>query len=254
MTYGKWILAGEHTLTRGGTGISFPYEDVSMEIDAIPSDSLKIPGSVALSRRIEEYLGRKVPFEFKINSTIPVNSGLGSSAALAVSIANWLEENDFSKESLQLAMFIENEIHGKSSGLDVITVYHNRPIYFYGHGIFEFIESDWKPNIRVECTPGLVNTQECITRIEDIHISSPRRAADIDIKMTTAVRMARSGITESDISQVAEAMKLADSCFVEWGLYTQEMEAMKEKLVKEGAIAVKPTGGGLGGAMLGLFE
>ena len=29
---------------------------------------------------------------------------------------------------------------------------------------------------------------------------------------------------------------------------------MKEKLVKEGAIAVKPTGGGLGGAMLGLFE
>ena len=57
MTYGKWILAGEHTLTRGGTGISFPYEDVSMEIDAIPSDSLKIPGSVALSRRIEEYLG-----------------------------------------------------------------------------------------------------------------------------------------------------------------------------------------------------
>ena len=49
-------------------------------------------------------------------------------------------------------------------------------------------------------------------------------------------------------------MKLADSCFVEWGLYTTEMEAMKEKLIKEGAIAVKPTGGGLGGAMLGLFE
>lgn len=254
MTYGKWILAGEHTITRGGTGIAFPYEDVSMEIEAIPSESLRIPGSMALSRRIEEYLGRKVPFEFKVKSSIPMSSGLGSSAALAVSIATWMEENDFSKESLQLAMFIDNEIHGKASGLDVITVYHNRPIYYYGHGIFEFIETDWRPNIKVECTPGLANTNECVTRIEDIHISSPKMAADIDIKMNTAVRMARSGLKEADISQVAEAMKLADSCFVEWGLYTEEMQAMKEKLIKEGAIAVKPTGGGLGGAMLGLFE
>lgn len=76
--------------------------------------------------RIENYLGEKIGINIKIDSDIPVASGLGSSASIAsamvLAISKELCYNLKRKEIANLAWDIENVIHKKSSGVDPFAV------------------------------------------------------------------------------------------------------------------------------------
>ncbi len=69
-----------------------------------------------------------------VSSTVPVGSGLGSSAACIVSVLRALSmgfENNLSdSDFISLAQQIEHLVHGKSSGLDIQLVFQEACLYY----------------------------------------------------------------------------------------------------------------------------
>jgi mevalonate kinase len=59
---------------------------------------------------------------------------------------------------------------------------------------------------------------------------------------------------EQGFSQLVEGMRLAQNCFEQWGLQNLACEKGKVELLGAGAQAVKLTGSGDGGFLLGLWE
>src|SRR4051812_30825391 len=107
---GKWVLAGEHAVLRGGTAVALPHPELGMKLNFQPdtsglrnsNDGLTVePDSAPIRDLIKELKdrfgdeGRNFPQIrglLKIESMIPIGAGLGSSAALCVALTRWLSE------------------------------------------------------------------------------------------------------------------------------------------------------------------
>ena len=56
------------------------------------------------------------------------------------------------------------------------------------------------------------------------------------------------------LSLLKEALNLGEDCFQQWGLISHDLKQHINKLKNEGATAVKPTGSGLGGYVISLWD
>ena len=77
--------------------------------------------------------------------------------------------------------------------------------------------------------------------------------ASLDEQMNSATETALQALREFKIPKLAEAMNQAQACFETWGLVSSELMDQKHELLKQGALAVKLTGAGLGGFWVALW-
>jgi mevalonate kinase len=71
--------------------------------------------------------------------------------------------------------------------------------------------------------------------------------------METSVQMCEKAFQEKNLELLAQAIHLACEVYEEWGLIDPLSQSLIKKLQDFGAIAVKPTGSGLGGFLLALW-
>jgi mevalonate kinase len=88
----------------------------------------------ALSLLLTEYQPQLTAgFHLQIESSIPLGCGMGSSAALILSIifgvAQYLQLNVTNEDCYRLGLAAENMQHGRSSGMDLLTSLHGGCIY-----------------------------------------------------------------------------------------------------------------------------
>ncbi len=137
---GKVILTGEHSVVFGHLALL-----ASLDLGVRASVSA---GELSLEQRSDAYLqhllqlaarvlGRKdLAVAIKIDSTLPVKSGLGSSAALAAAllqaVMNFFGRELTKAELYQLVLEAENFIHGSSSGADPAIVVYGGLLAFQG--------------------------------------------------------------------------------------------------------------------------
>ena len=125
----KVILSGEHTVVYGKPALVSTI-DLRLKL-SIWKETVKATDRdiLFISQKVKNYLTKEkisftdIPFDFKIESEIPVGRGLGSSAALSVtSSAAFLEfytGQVFDKEIVNnLAYEIEKKFHKNPSGVD----------------------------------------------------------------------------------------------------------------------------------------
>ncbi len=250
---GKWILVGEHAVVRGAPAIVAPLSSRSLILEE--STELEAsPLQTALEKIAETLPGLSEKFSrLKVSSDIPVQAGLGSSAALSVAVARYLEAHDFlpNEEILAKAQEFENIFHGSSSGLDLAAVSASGPIFFRRGEDPKPLTCAWTPKIYLHDSGTRSSTKECVE-----HVANQNRK-DLDQLMAMAVDGARAALRLSEaegISLLKDAILTAAKCFEEWGLMNAESAALTEKLYRAGALAVKPTGSGNGGFLLSLWE
>ncbi|HEY8279606.1 MAG TPA: hypothetical protein VIH99_08285 [Bdellovibrionota bacterium] len=259
--YGKCILAGEHSVVRGGEAIALPLLSRSFRLSwerrsepkfELNEGPFSAPWRDSLSCALEKS-GFTLPspgYSLRIESDIPVQAGLGSSAALATAVVRFLEmEGAQLHDRFSLAMEIENLFHGKSSGLDVACVLESAPIFYVKGTPASPLSLTWKPELFLFDTGKRSSTKDCVLRVEEA------RRPDLDRRMSQAVRQAKAALASTApgcLAELAESLAAAGSCFAEWGLGADQktMELLKTK----GALAVKPTGSGGGGFLLTLWK
>ena len=270
---GKWVLAGEHTVLRGGSAIVFPHPEFRLSLDFRPAPGnlvvepdLAKPVMHELLKIAKEWLFRRgVQMELprgrlSIESTIPFGAGLGSSAALSVATARWALSAHSLDRALEreLAREMENRFHGRSSGMDVAVVSIGEPIRFsmaegaVGLGIrnvpaFVFVDSGLR-----------ASTRDCIEKVEGLRTSDPARGEVLDREMMRATDEILEGLrAENDsagsgIDRVARGMRRAGEVFAAWDLVPEEVREILMKLEAEGIRSPRLTGAGGGGYIVGL--
>jgi len=138
----KLIVTGEHSVLYNQTAVTcaiekYLYCSTNMHKSQLHHNDALVKTCI---KKFFNYYN--IPFAdvpFKICSTIPTKSGLGTSAALIVSILHYLHRlfriSIFEKDFLNLAQEIENFQHGKSSGIDIKTVFYGNICSFHNSDV-----------------------------------------------------------------------------------------------------------------------
>lgn len=131
--YSKLLLFGEYTIIDGGTALSMPLKHFYGQWAKSASKSTLstfFKHLLTLEGFDKALIKTAIAENWVFESSIPQGSGLGSSGALTAAAYNAFcinKKNDNSEVRRSLAN-IESFFHGRSSGLDPLTSYLNRPI------------------------------------------------------------------------------------------------------------------------------
>ncbi len=269
----KWVLTGEHSVLRGKRALAFPHAALNLKLSYQNKKEFSITANPFQSQ-IKSLVGRSLEYlklpesafhsgEIDIQSQIPIGAGLGSSAALCVAIARlvlWKTQTD-TEAWIPLATHLEDVFHGKSSGMDVNVIALGQPIEFS-------MDSKAKPLFDLERLPRFElydsgvrgHTRDCVEKVKHWQSQNLHLTSRYDEQMDSATDTAHRGLLEFQRNPrlgedlIAEAMNQAQNCFETWGLLTPELIGQKHELLKQGALAVKLTGAGLGGFWVALWR
>lgn len=280
---GKWVLAGEHAVLRGATAVALPHHELNLSLSFSPDQldegdskmNLKVKPTESTSL-IEELIlsvaeswkasGRSFGYPqgtLKVESSIPIGAGLGSSAALCVALSQWMS-HPLSIAQSQIAEFatqLEHRFHGRSSGMDVAVISSAEPIAFVmGRGA-QSLGIQNLPKFTFHDTGLRSRTSECVLKVEAFRENSPTFGLQVDEAMGAASRMAMEGLILFDsgnrkegLSLIQKAMQTARECFYSWELVPGEAKRLEESLLSQGALATKLTGAGGGGIVVALWR
>jgi mevalonate kinase len=274
---GKWVLAGEHAVLKGHSSVAIPHAELGLRLGFKPGASdrgLRVSPSET-QHVIDEILTLAlagVPSaqwpagELKIESTLPVGAGLGSSAALCVAVTRWLAASPLAAKlngvelTAAFATRLEHHFHGKSSGMDVSVIAANKPVIFARVSGAQELGVSRLPRFTFHDTGVRARTSDCVAHVERFRSEEPVLGARLDELMgqaanesVEALRLYDAGQAEQGVRALASAMAKAQSCFDAWELVPPEARALLNNLHAEGARAAKLTGAGGGGMIVALW-
>jgi mevalonate kinase len=197
---------------------------------------------------------KQISGHITLKSDIPLQAGLGSSAAICVNIANLFGHCGLCEDVSQLARRLEDKFHGKSSGLDIAVVQANKPIIFQENKAVEFLKPSFWPPMILTYSGKKSATSVCANVINDIFLADETLALKLDEQMNLASCLCEDALKRSNFNKLKDGIMLGNEVFHRWGLCDASLSSLIKELLSAGAVAAKPIGSGLGGYILSLWE
>jgi mevalonate kinase len=250
---GKVLLLGEHAVVYGHPALAAAIPRfVEVSVEPGPEPHMELPGGLRTPREVLDAAaamareaGLDGGFRARVQSDIPLGSGLGSSAALGVALARAFKPGCAADEAAALAMQLERVLHGAPSGVDPAACARGGVIYFV-RGEPPHIEpvrgSAW---LCVALSGIARGTRSTVMPLAERRKSDPR----VDPMLARLGELARLGRTLQDLGPL---MDEAHALLRELGVSCPELEAAVAALKAAGALGAKLTGAGGGGAAIGL--
>jgi mevalonate kinase len=281
----KWVLAGEHSVLRGGEAIALPYPELQLRLllrdggtrgSPVTQVIREVLKQRAFPERAPDLWQSIEKLDFAVESQIPQSSGLGSSAALSVAIARFslalLEQVAPKKDGLcdpvindesvfSLAIEVEKKFQGVTSGMDVAAILSSQPIRFHRlHGATP-LKIQKLPQFTLHDSQLRSQTAVQIQCVDSLRSRAPGLGDRLDSEMAEAVAEALDGLLDFSDGNLEEAyalltrsMERSSDCFEQWGLVPREVRALQRRLRDEGALATRLTGSGGGGFVVALWK
>ncbi|MBC7662085.1 MAG: mevalonate kinase [Chitinophagaceae bacterium] len=271
---GKAIIVGEHAVVYGAHAVAIPLHQMRFRFHMTPKPSrnghapevhLKLAGHEGSPRlqavviKAMQLLGIDAfSLDGETHSSLPIGAGLGSSATLCVAVLRALSQSHaITLSNTQLATFaneLEKSFHGNPSGLDTAVVAFEKPVLFAkkreikmisidAGQSFEFVLID--SNIRASTMSMIRIAQPYFTGANgDSHIDR------FDQLSLAAYQSLQSGNTLGLAASMNEAGHLLEDA----GVVPANLFDMIIQTRALGALAVKSTGAGGGGMIIGLLD
>lgn len=274
---GKIILIGEHSVVYRKPAIAFPLPSAYIEAEVTDSvneisiecdfysglltdmpellDSLKKTVEICLDR-LDKKNSR---FKLVINSAIPAERGMGSSAAVAVAtvraIYDYFQIPLTQNELLDIVAVSEKIAHGNPSGLDALMTSSDTPYYYIKDSVCEPLASKLNAVLIVGDTGKTGRTKEAVQTIADMLHSDKSQQIQMYIdrlgRLTDDVRQC----LHADMPQtLGQKMTEAHYCLQQLGASSPELDKLVMTALTHQALGAKLTGGGRGGCMIALAE
>ncbi len=282
---GKWILAGEHSVLRGGKALVFPVKNKTIDLyfegglQDKPDNSVKFNKSLvcefdgdlkvetelvflgALEKAISNLNVDKkiINGKLKVNNSIPLGAGMGASAGICVVISKLFSHLGFLEQDniFNFSRTLEDVFHGQSSGVDISVAMTGEPVCFSKDAGWSPLAIKNKPIWYLSYSGNRGMTADCVRKVNHLIEEDSAHGDFIDRKMNEAVDLAEKSLASSDPIQstygLTTAIEEASSCFKEWGLISSELQKHMAAVDDAGSLAVKPTGSGDGGFVLSLW-
>ena len=265
-SYAKWILTGEHSVIHGGRAIVFPLKRFCNNLCFSSTSELRVKDINFINARkqiikliniasdntnipLKEFIG-----EYNICSTIPMQVGLGSSAAFCANIVKLCQFFGYSGDIISLGRVLENEFHTNSSGLDVAVSILEKPLIFENNNVNQIIDIPNIPCFTLTYSGKSSNTAHCVEIVQNLFITNKKLALELEKKMNISVGLCIEGLRNYDLKELSEGINLGAQVFKEWGLFNQSLDNTIKNLKRLGALASKPIGAGLGGYVVSLWN
>lgn len=270
---GKIILMGEHSVVYGEPAIAFPFAGTGIQatIQAhddeswIESSFFHGPLSRApqtmhnvtiLLWHLVKYFNIQEPFYLKIDSTIPAERGMGSSAAVAVAITraafDWAKEPVTQEKVLHFVNQAEMVAHGNPSGIDATTISGTEPILYQKGAGFHPFQLNMDAFLVVADTGVKGQTRKAVKDIAKLMALRPHETTQQIRTLGQLTRQAQQAILENQPQLLGECMNQAQGLLRLLGTSSQSLDQLIATALDNQALGAKLTGGGRGGCMIAL--
>jgi len=279
---GKTILFGEHAVVYGFPAIAVPIDAVHLKVSILgapdqPAGVIRIrnndTGEDVLLSELPEQNPVKAAILFtaaslnidrfpaatiNISSTIPVASGLGSSAALAVALvrgfSQFLGFNLSNERVNNLAFEVEKIHHGTPSGIDNSVVAFNQPLYFVKGQPLEFLVFK-KPLTLVVADSGIRSlTREVVAEVRNRKEQHPDSITPLLSRIGGIAETAKEELREMDLAAIGDLMNENHRLLIELDVSCPELDKLVQAARQAGALGAKLCGSGKGGNMVALAQ
>src|SRR3989344_2842299 len=275
--WGKAILFGEHFVVYGFPGIAASIElnTTCKFVKANPGDGITSNDLVSgekikygqhkyktLDRVIDAILKQtKIEernFKLDLETNMSLKGGMGSSAALCVSITRCLSEQfslKLSDEQVNRISFeAEKVFHSNPSGIDNTVSAYGGMIWFEKKQPINFIERmKSKPVEVVFADTGIFhNTAEIVAMVSHQKDADRKKYQRIFMDYKEIVYPARGLIEKGKWKEVGELMNKNQKLLEEINVSNEANDLLVQTSLQNGALGAKVTGAGLGGNVLAL--
>lgn len=268
---GKVLLFGEHFVVKGkpalGVAVSL-YVKTCVELGKgrVYSKQLGLiePSSPhralfdAVIQAVVERYGATPSLDVEVDSELPIASGMGSSAAIAVSLTHAvlsLMNIDFNREDVRLiAHEAEKAVHYRPSGVDTTLSTYGGFLY-YKQGDFKRLDL----RLPVDTLLVIVNTgqkrqtgvvvREVLERYSRIGEVAELIYSAGELVVSKAIK----ALEQGDANQLGELMLVNHGLLWSMGASSIICDTVVHDLLSSGAYGAKISGAGRGGVVIGLI-
>jgi mevalonate kinase len=267
----KVIILGEHSSLYGNPALVAALDlrarvTVSKRRDAKTRITAKDLGiekapprrnerGTALIRRGIELMGGG--YGITVESDIPLASGMGSSAAISVALMKALEsengiESDMRKIALE-AQKCEQEVHGKSSGLDVFASAYGGVIRYQNQKA-EILKLERYPRLIIAHSGIESDTGDIVADIEDIRSEKPSQFNSFLDDSERFVFLGMKALENGDWESLGKQMDANHKLLSDMGCSCKRLESLVNAAREAGAYGAKLCGAGRGGIIVALVD
>jgi mevalonate kinase len=253
----KGVEAGIHVSSRGlkAAGL-FHGGRYKAEVGGKAGGRLLRPIKIA-AEAVLDYAGSPpLDLDVEVESGIPIQVGLGSSAAMAVStvaaVARFVGLKLSREEVLRLSYFSERLLHYRPSGIDQATCIHGGIIFFQQGAPVKFLKAARPLRLVVGNTGIRRSTGVLVKKVSSL---AEEREALMRKNLKAARRLtlqAAEAIRRGDLPQLGRCMDENQKLLSAVGVSHKRLELFIEAARNAGALGAKLTGGGGGGCMIAL--
>lgn len=271
--HSKLILVGEHAVVYGKPAIAIPFPlkvrsmikessgPITFEsaiytgpIDSIP---VKMKGISACIKETLHYLNR--PFKgllIRIDSSIPLGRGLGSSAAIAIAIVRSLfsfyGQKPSQNELFSIVQIAETYAHGKPSGIDMAAVLSECPIWFQKGKEAAPLKAGRPLCIVVSDTGRIGDTHTAVENVRKRYLLEQSKVQKSLEEIEKIADAAKNALLDGNMNLLGKLLDGNQQELIALGVSDDGLNRLIETARNTGALGAKLTGGGLGGCMLAL--
>jgi mevalonate kinase len=279
---GKVILFGEHAVVYGQPALAIPVHEVQA-VAKINAEKETEASSIFFSAPDIDFQGWmkdmdpdhplvkvcRLTFDameygdhpnlqIKITSTIPIASGMGSSAAITIAIIRALGkhfETTIQPElQSQIAFEVEKLHHGTPSGIDNTVIAYEQPV-FYQHGKSPQVFNVGMPIRLIIANSGRrALTSEAVGQVRKGWQNDPPFYDSIFDQIGSITHLARDAIQEGQIQKLGSLMNQNQESLRQLKVSSPALEKLIQVALEHGAMGAKLSGAGLGGNMIALVS
>ncbi len=278
---GKVILVGEHAVVYGQPAIAVPVAGLRARatVTAAPAGSgivlvardlsttwqVESEGAIKSDEALPFVVARTLrhlgvsgtpDLRIELASDLPVASGLGSSAAVAVTLIRALAGHFGRRlepaEVSALAFAAERLQHGNPSGIDNTVVAYEQPVWFVrGQGMETFAVG--RPLRLLIGDTGLASsTREVVGNVRVAWQGEPARYEALFAAIGRVSRQARRAIEQGDLPALGCLLSENHRLLQTLGVSCVELDRLVAAATSAGALGAKLSGAGRGGNMIAL--
>jgi mevalonate kinase len=277
---GKIILFGEHAVVYKQPAIAVPVMEVrakailsanprgkpgSVNIQApgigLESDLEALPGQHPIAAAIWATINalnlQRIPScTIRITSTIPVAAGLGSGAAVSVSLIRGLSNflgHPLADETIsEIAFEVEKIHHGTPSGIDNTVITTAMPVFFTRDQPIEQLCVPSPFTIVIGDTGVHSPTAIAVADVRRSWEAAPVEYEQIFQAIGDIARSARAEIEKGQPEALGALMGTNHSYLQQLGISSPQLDTLVAAANGAGALGAKLSGGGRGGNMIAL--
>lgn len=276
-SHAKIILMGEHSVVYGQPAIALPLPSVQLSVtlssrqdnqriiksryyhgslENLPSSMIGIKKLIdTLSARFND---QETGWDLKIESQLPAERGMGSSAASAIAIIraffDYYDEPLDRTLLLQLADVEEQITHRSLSGLDAATVSSDKPLFYVKGRIGVPIEMNLDASLVIADTGKKGATKEAILAVKDELKNNNEKAEEHIKHLGELVNQTKGYLAQNDIVKLGDALNFAQTDLAALNVSDPALDHLIHVARDNGALGAKLTGGGRGGCMIALMQ